>query len=219
MVAPRPMPLYHRYKMFELGKMAMRVLRHLIMALGLVALAACQTNDLKEPPVPLGDFSLGINVAVVEGVQKSPISRDAKPEELKAAMEKAVDARFGRYSGSKLFNIGVSIDGYALSPPGIPILFSPPSVMIITVSVFDDAKGLKLNPDGERMNIIERSSPQTFIGSGLTQTKARQLEILSYNAAKRIEAYLLDHPDWLGMTPEQAAAAKLQSQANLKVAK
>jgi hypothetical protein len=205
--------------MFELGKMAMRVLRHLIIAVGLVALSACQTNDLKEPPVPLGDFSLGINVAVVEGVQKSPISRDAKPGELKAAMEKAVDARFSRYTGSKLFNIGVSIDGYALSPPGIPILFSPPSVMIITVSVFDDAKGLKLNPDGERMNIIERSSPQTFIGSGLTQTKARQLEILSYNAAKRIELYLLDHPDWLGMTPELAAAAKLQSQGNPKATK
>lgn len=197
----------------------MRALRHLITAIGLVALAACQTNDLKEPPVPLGDFVLGINVAVVEGVQKSPISRDAKPEDLKAAMEKAVDARFSRYSGSKLFNIGVAIDGYALSPPGIPILFSPPSVMIITVSVFDDAKGLKLNPGGERMNIIEKSSPQTFIGSGLTQTKAQQLEILSYNAAKRIEAYLLDHPEWLGMTPEQAAAAKLQAQGNPKAAK
>lgn len=197
----------------------MRALRHLITAIGLVALAACQTNDLKEPPVPLGDFVLGINVAVVEGVQKSPISRDAKPEDLKAAMEKAVDARFSRYSGSKLFNIGVAIDGYALSPPGIPILFSPPSVMIITVSVFDDAKGLKLNPGGERMNIIEKSSPQTFIGSGLTQTKAQQLEILSYNAAKRIEAYLLDHPEWLGMTPEQAAAAKLQAQGNSKAAK
>lgn len=197
----------------------MRVLRHLTLAMGLVALAACQANDLKEPPVPLGDFTLGINVAVVEGVQKSPISRDAEPAELKAAMEKAVDARFSRYSGSRLFNIGVSIDGFALSPPGIPILFSPPSVMIITVSVFDDAKGLKLNPGGERMNIIEKSSPQTFIGSGLTQTKARQLEILSYNAAKRIELYLLDHPDWIGITPEQAAAAKLQSQANTNSSK
>lgn len=196
----------------------MRVLRHLIAALGLVALAACQTNDLKEPPVPLGDFALGINVAVVDGVQKSPISRDAKPEELKAAMEKAVHARFSRYSGSRLFNIGVSIDGYALSPPGIPILFSPPSVMIITVSIFEDAKGLKLNPEGERMNIIEKSSPQTFIGSGLTQSKARQMEILSYNAAKRIEAYLLSHPEWIGMTPEQAAAAKLQSQGTPKAA-
>lgn len=197
----------------------MRALRHLIMALGLVALAACQTNDLKEPPVPLGDFALGINVAVVEGVQKSPISRDATPDQLKAAMEKAVSDRFGRYTGSRLFNIGVSIDGYALSPPGIPILFSPPSVMIISVSVFDDAKALKLNPDGERMNIVEKSSPQTFIGSGLTQTKERQLEILSYNAAKRIESYLLDHPEWLGITPEQAAEAKRQSQGTPSAAK
>ena len=131
-------------------------------------------------------------------------------------MEQAIAARFDRYSGERLFNIGVSIDGYALSPPGIPILFSPPSVMIVTVSVFEDAKRLKLNPGGERMTIVEKSSPQTFIGSGLTQTKERQLEILTYNVAKRIESYLLDHPEWLGMTAEQAAAAKAQSSGKTK---
>lgn len=192
----------------------MRAILSVVMALGL--LAACQSNDLKQPPVPLGDFALGVNVAVTNGVQKSPISRTATDDQLKAAMEKAIAARFDRYSGDRLFNIGVAIDGYALSPPGIPILFSPPSVMIVTVSVFEDAKRLKLNPGGERMTIVEKSSPQTFIGSGLTQTKERQLEILSYNVAKRIEAYLLDHPEWLGMTAAQAATAKEQAQGKTK---
>ncbi len=193
-----------------------RLLRNIALIIGALSLAACQTNDLKQPPVPLGDFALGINVALVENVQKSPISREATPEQLKTAMEKAIADRFSRYSGPRLFNIGVAIDGYALSPPGIPILFSPPSVMIVTVSIFEDAKGLKLNPDGERMTIVEKSSPETFIGSGLTQTKARQLDILTYNVAKRIEGYLLDNPDWIGMTAEQAAAAKLQSQNTKK---
>ena len=211
MVARGGRPLYHR-RTLGWKELLVRMRQTVALILGVLVLAACQTNDLKQPPVPLGDFALGINVAVVDNVQKSPISRTATPEQLKTAMEKAIDDRFSRYSGSRLFNIGVSIDGYALSPPGVPILFSPPSVMIVNVSIFEDAKGLKLNQEGERMTIVEKSSPETFIGSGLTQTKARQLDILTYNVAKRIEAYLLDNPQWIGMTAEQAEAAKLQAQ-------
>ena len=43
----------------------MRAILSVVMALGL--LAACQSNDLKQPPVPLGDFALGVNVAVTTG--------------------------------------------------------------------------------------------------------------------------------------------------------
>ncbi len=196
----------------------MRVQNFVILAVGLLSLAACQSNDLKKPAVPLGDFALGVNVAIAEGVQKSPVSRTAEPEELEASMKKAVSDRFDRYSGSRLFNIGVSIDGYALGPAGIPVLLSPPSVMIVTVSVFEDATGKKLNPEGERMTIIEKSSPQTFIGSGLTQNKKQQMDNLSYNVAKRIEIYLLEHPQWIGMTEAEAKAALAQSAGTPKAA-
>jgi hypothetical protein len=40
-------------------------------------LAACGRNDLEDPPVPLGDFALGLNIAVADNAQKVPISRDA----------------------------------------------------------------------------------------------------------------------------------------------
>ena len=62
----------------------MSPVRLLCLILSLTVLAACQKNDLKEPPVFLGDFVLGHNIVVADQVTKSPISRNATPEEWKA---------------------------------------------------------------------------------------------------------------------------------------
>lgn len=172
--------------------------------------AACQTNDLKEPPVPLGDFALGVNVAITDKVQVPSVSRKVSIDVLEKTLTDAVGARFDRYSGSKLINIGLYVDGYLLAPPGIPIVLSPSSVMIVTLNFFDDATGVKLNPEGTQITVIEKGSADTFIGSGLTQTKEKQLQTLSYNVAKRIEGILLQNPEWIGMTQAQAKAAIAQ---------
>jgi hypothetical protein len=37
------------------------------------------------------------------------------------------------------------------------------------------------------------------------------MDNLSYNVAKRIEIYLLEHPQWIGMTEAEAKAALAQS--------
>lgn len=174
-------------------------------------LAACQTNDLKEPPVPLGNFALGVNVAITDKMQVPVISRQVTPAVMDKAITKAVADRFERYEGAKLFNIGTVVDGYLLAPPGIPVVMSPASVMIVTVNIFDDATSEKLNPGGTQMTVIEKGSANTFIGSGLTQTKEKQLETLAYNVAKRIERYLLENYEWLGMTEAEAKAAMAQS--------
>lgn len=184
----------------------MRLLRLLAFGIGLSALAACQTNDLKEPPVPLGDFRLGLNIAVADNVQKVPISRDASKEDWETAIKKAVDDRFGRYEGDKLYNIGISIDGYALAPPGVPLVLKPKSVLVVTANIWDDAAGKKLNPEGKQLTIFEHMSAETVIGSGVTQNKKKQMEILSYNAAKSVEKWLLEHPEWFGMPPKGKAA-------------
>ena len=176
-------------------------------------LAACQTNDLKEPPVPLGTFQLGVNVAITDKMQVPGISRKVTPEVMEKAVTKAIAERFDypRYQGERLLNFGVVVDGYLLAPPGVPIVMSPASVMIVTLIVFDDATGKKLNEGGKQLTIVEKGSAETLIGSGLTQTKEKQLEILAYNLAKRIEGYLLENPDWLGMTEAEAKAALAQS--------
>lgn len=182
----------------------MSFLRTLTWLLGLALLSACDTNDLKKPPVPLGDFVLGLNIAVGEGAQAPGISRQATPDEWKAGIEKAMTDRFGRYDGSRIYNFSIRVDGYVLAPPGIPVVASPRSALIATVFVFDDAAQTLLNPDGKRFTMLEGMSPESFIGSGLTQTKAQQIARMSYRMALAVQNYLVANPDWFTQPPAVA---------------
>ncbi|WP_228156732.1 hypothetical protein [Pseudogemmobacter blasticus] len=182
-------------------------LRHLFPALMVVGLAACGRNDLAEPPMPLGEFALGLNIVVADKVEMVPISRPATPAEWEAAMTKAVADRFGRYQGTKLYNIGISVDGYALAPPGIPVVAAPKSVLVITANIWDDAARKKLNEEGKQFTVFEGLSGESVIGTGITRNKKQQMEALSYNAAKKVEDWLVQNPQWFGMTPEQMDAA------------
>ena len=188
----------------------MPFLRPAALALGLLALAGCARNDLDEAPVPLGDFALGLNIVVADNVQKVPISREASVDEWEAVMKQAVEDRFGRYQGSRLYNIGISVDGYALAPPGIPVIAAPKSVLVITANIWDDATQTKLNPEGEQFTVFENLDGESFIGTGLTRTKKQQMEALSYNAVKKVEQWLLGHPEWFptaaGAVPQPKAA-------------
>jgi hypothetical protein len=190
----------------------------LIAVSALLLLAACARNDLADPPVPLGDFALGLNVAVADKVEMVPISRPATPEEWEAAMIKAVDDRFGRYDGTKLYNIGISIDGYALAPPGIPVVAAPKSVLVVTANIWDDAAQKKLNPEGKQFTVFESLSGETVIGTGLTRTKKQQMDALAFNAVKRVEDWLLEHPEWFGMTADELKAALAARDEAIKAA-
>lgn len=184
----------------------MRFLRSAAL-LSMLALAGCQTNDLAEPPVPLGDFSLGHNIVVTSNMQKVPISRNATPEAWEAELEKAMEARFGRYDGDKIYNIGISIDAFALAPPGVPLVLNPKSALGITVTIWDDAAQKKLNEEGKQIIVMEKMSGETMVGSGLTKSAAEQMETLSYNAAKSVEGWLLDNPEWFGLPAKPVATA------------
>lgn len=172
------------------------------LTLGLSLLAACGASDLAEPPVPLGDFALGLNIVVADKVQKVPISRNATPDEWEAAMKKAVSERFGRYQGTKLYNIGISVDGFALAPPGIPVVAAPKSILVVTANIWDDAARKKLNAEGKQLTVTESLSGETVIGTGLTRTRAQQMDALSYNAVKAVERWLTDNPEWFGLPPK-----------------
>lgn len=155
-------------------------------------LAACtNANDLDKVPAYLGNFSLGHNVAVAPNLTKGPASRDASADEWITAMKSAVDERFSRYEGDKLYHIAVSIEGYVLAVTGIPLVAAPKSALIIRVTAWDDAAGKKLNPEPEQITVIETISGNTMLGSGLTQTKEVQMENLSRNAAKLIQNWLV----------------------------
>jgi hypothetical protein len=188
--------------------------RVLAMLLTLCLLGACGAkNDLADPPVPLGDFVLGLNIVVADEAGKVPISRSATPEEWEAAMKQAVQDRFGRYQGSRIYNIGIKIDGYALAPPGIPVVAAPKSVLAITANFFDDATQTRMHPEGKQIIVFESFSADTVIGTGITRSKAEQMAALSYNAVKAVERWLLENPAWFDVDPAVAAAALAASDA------
>ena len=168
------------------------LLRRLALFAGLLALTACtNANDLGEEPTYLGDFHLGHNVVVAPNLTKGPASREASEEEWVEVMKKAIDDRFGRYEGERLYHLGVSIEGYVLAVPGVPLVLSPKSALILNVTAWDDARQEKLNAEPEQITVLETISGNTILGSGLTQSKAKQLDNLSRNAAKLIENWLV----------------------------
>lgn len=177
----------------------MRALRLSALCLGLALTSACQKSDLQDPPAPLGPFALGLNIVVTDKMQKVPISRNATGEEWEAAMKKAIDDRFGRYNGDKLYNFGISIDAYALAPPGIPVIAAPKSILAISANIWDDAAQKKINVKPKQIIVFESLSGDTVIGTGLTRTKQQQMDALTYNAAKKVEEWLLENPEWFGL--------------------
>ncbi|SLN72017.1 hypothetical protein PSM7751_03905 [Pseudooceanicola marinus] len=165
-------------------------------------LSACTNPDDFDEPMPdLGDFSLGHNIVVASKMKKVAISRDASEEEWVAAMTEAIDERFGRYEGDKLYHLGISVEGYILAPPGIPLVLSPKSGLIVNVTVWDDAAGGKINEEPRQFTVLESFSGETVVGSGLTQTREEQMTNLARNAAKQIENWLLENREWFGDAP------------------
>ncbi|MGI3168976.1 hypothetical protein ACRARG_07485 [Pseudooceanicola sp. C21-150M6] len=187
------------------------MIRTILSAFLLVAVAACtNSRDLGEPPVDLGNFRLGHNIVVTSKMRQAGLSRDATEEEWHAAMTDAIAERFGRYEGDRLYHLGVSVEGFSIAPPGVPIVVSPKSILIIRATVWDDALGKKLNEQAKQFTVFESFSGDTLVGSGLTKTKQEQMVNLSRNAAKQIQNWLVANPDWfpgIGEAPEASAAA------------
>jgi hypothetical protein len=180
------------------------MVRRALLILGVLTLAACSPSgdDLDEPPVPLGDFRLGHNVTIASKAVEGPFSRDVTEQELTTALRDAIAARFGRYDGAGLYHFGVSVEGFVLAAPGVPVVYSPKSVMIINLTVWDDRTG-KLTEEPHQITVFESLSEKTVLSSGLTQTREEQLRNLTVNAAKQIEIYLQTQVEEAGwFTPE-----------------
>ncbi|WP_224380125.1 hypothetical protein [Roseovarius carneus] len=188
---------------------------------GLALVSACtNANDLDSAPVPLGDFALGHNVVVAPNLTKGPASRDATEEEWAASVKAAIDERFSRYQGARLYHLGISVEGYVLAVPGIPLVASPKSALIVNVTAWDDAAGKKLNEKPEQITIVETISGSTMISSGLTQSKEVQMENLSRNAAKLIQNWLVREnldKEWFGGAEANKAVLRAQRAAQAQV--
>ncbi len=186
------------------------VLSVLVLCLGL---AACgRPVDLDQPADPLGNFRLGFNVITVldENVQ-GPLSRDVTETEWEEALQKSFDRRFSQFNGDRLYHLGITVVGYVVAVPGIPVVLSPKSILMFDLNVIDNETRQPLNAPGERLTVIESFTGSNIVGSGLTSSKDEQIEDLAARAAQQAENWMRTQPWFFGTgagLPEPATAAQ-----------
>ncbi len=170
--------------------------------------AACSTSganlgDLREE---FGDFRLCYNIVTTNDAVQGPLSREADLDEFADRIRDQIDRRFGRYEGSHLYHIAIHLDAYVLALPGIPVVASPRSALIISVNLWDDRLGRPLHAEPEQFTVLESASGSSLVGSGLTQSAEQQMAQLAENAAMRIEEWMLANPGWFApAVPGEAA--------------
>lgn len=178
------------------------IFRPFLIMFTLMSLVACSVPaDVDAPQVAMGDFKFGHNIVVVSEPEVGPFSRKADDDVWKQALSDAMAARFGAYDGDNFYHIGIKMDAYVLALPGVPIVFSPKSVLVITVNMWDDSTGEKVNAEEKAFTVFEGVSGKTLMSSGLTQNKKQQMTVLSNNAAKAIQDWILENPEWVGLPP------------------
>lgn len=172
------------------------MLRILTLITGLALVAACTQTQVYEEPEELGEFKLRVNYAFADKAVQGPVSRDATPQEWTDAIQNAVDIRLGRYQGAQEYDLGISLEGYMLAPPGIPVIYNPKSTAIVLVNVYDVNKKEFL-AKGKQFQVLEdTTSGSAFKGSGNERTKEEQMSGLALKVADRVEEWLAEeHKD------------------------
>lgn len=177
----------------------------LITALTSLVLSACSVLPEQKPQLDLGDFAVGHNIVVAPNPYMGPGSREATADELIEAVQGALASRLDPYEGDKIYNLGVSVDGYVLADVGVPVVLSPKSALIIHITIWDDAAGEKLNEEAHQIAVLEDLNAKTIIGSGLFSTGDQQLRVLSRKVALKVEEWLEENNEWFGVEPVEIA--------------
>jgi hypothetical protein len=187
----------------------MPVFRRLFALAALALLAACANGrDLGEPRPELANFRLSHNIVIDNQAQQGPLSRAAPEGAWQRAIQAEVARRLGRYEGDRLYHIAVHVDAYILAVPGVPLVASPRSALIVGVHVWDDELGRPLNDERRQLTILESLSGESVVGSGLTQSAEQQMQNLARNAALAIENWLVQNPQWFPPQPDAVATAE-----------
>ena len=187
-------------------------IRQFALGAALVAITGCSLPaDIDAPQVAMGDFRFGHNIVVVDAPEMGPFSRTQTDEAWQEALTNAMDHRFGSYEGDNFYHIGIKMDAYVLAMPGVPLVFKPKSVLVVTVNMWDDTLGEKVNEEAKALTIFEGVSGETIISSGLTQNKEQQMTKLANNAAKAVQDWILENPEWIGLPPLDAETSELEA--------
>ena len=174
----------------------MRILLRPALIAAALVVAGCNTaRDLEGEVRPLGDFYFGHNIVVAENAHRGPLSREATSEEWEEVLRSEMDRRFRRFDGDRFYHLAIGVEGYILAVPGIPVVASPKSALIFSVTVWDDAAGGPINSP-HRITAIESITPGTMVSSGLNLTREEQMQDLAQNAARLVEHWMRENIEW-----------------------
>ena len=178
--------------------------RRALVTVSLLGLAACASPpDLSQPVEPIGDFRLGHNIVVARDTTMGPLSREATEAELEAEIRAAIEERLRRYDGDGLYHVGVRVEAYILAQPGIPIVLSPRSVLLLALNIWDNETQERINEEPIRITAFEGANTGVpLVPSGLMKSKEEQLRNLSISAALEIEQLLQENAEtWFAPKP------------------
>ena len=167
--------------------------RMLFLAVLAFALVACDEVPKEEDFEPLGDFKLGYAVVVTTSTQVGPLSRKLPNEDFEASLTNELKRVFGSFEGSRYYHISLSVDGYVLAQPGVPLVLSPKSALIVTLNVWDDAKQKLILDEPKQFTVLEKFAAKNILGSGYTMSAEEQLAELTKSTVKQVYKYLREN--------------------------
>lgn len=188
------------------------MLRWIMMFATCGLLAACGETQLNEAKEDLGEFSARVTFVYTDKALIWPTSRAATGAEWQVPLQQALDTRLRRYEGSQEYDVSISLEGFVLAPPGIPILFAPKSLAVVYAYVYDVEKEEFLVRK-HRMEIFESTTGESaLVGSGHARTKEEQIDGLSLNIVDALEEYMAEQhaaEGWFAPSPASGPAQGL----------
>lgn len=139
-------------------------------------LVACGETRLDEAPEDLGAFQARIVHVYTEKALQWPMSRSADHSEWTDPIKSALETRLRRYEGGQQYDVAVTLEGFMLAPAGVPVLFSPKSVVVVNVFVYD-VEQERFLAKKHQMEIFESTTGESaLVGSGHARSKQEQIQ-------------------------------------------
>jgi len=184
--------------------------RILALLASMVLLAACEETQLNEAKEDLGDFNMRVSFVYTDKALQWPLSRAAETSEWNEPIERALEARLGRYTGSGKYDVAITLEGFLLATGGIPVLVNPKSAAVVNVFVYDVSTKTYLLKEHQMKIFEDTTGESAIIGSGYSRTKAEQIDGLALKIVDGLEEYMAEqHAEngWFndGESPEPVA--------------
>lgn len=164
--------------------------RILALLASMVLLAACEETQLNEAKEDLGDFNMRVSFVYTDKALQWPLSRAAEPSEWNEPIERALEARLGRYAGSGKYDVAITLEGFLLATGGIPVLVNPKSAAVVNVFVYDVTTKTYLLKEHQMKIFEDTTGESAIIGSGYSRTKAEQIDGLALKIVDGLEEYM-----------------------------